>query len=65
MHMPGFKSSATTGVGAETGVGFDSSGYGAFADEDAGTAEEEDGGRRRQILDAALKHVVRARQCWP
>ncbi len=51
------------GTGAESGAGFDSSGYGAFADED--TDPVEDDGRRRQILDAALKHVVRARQCWP
>ena len=57
-------------AGADSGAGFDSSGYGAFADEDAGPAEQEDG-RRRQILDAALQHVVRqcsavlgsARQC--
>ena len=56
-----FTDTAAAGAGAESGAGFNSSGYGAFADEDPGPAEEHDG-RRRQILDAALKHVVRARR---
>ena len=42
--------------GSQAGAGFDSSAYGAFADE-AGPAEQDV--RRGQILEAALKHVVR------
>jgi hypothetical protein len=49
-------------TGAQSGAGFDSSGYGIHDDEDVadgGPAEGEGSAQRRQILDAALKHVVR------
>ena len=49
--------------GGQFGAGFDSSGYGIHDDEemdDAGSAEGS--AQRQQIMDAALKHVVRGQQ---
>ena len=49
-------------AGGQSGAGFDSGAYGtAFAEEEEEPAKED--GRRCQILEAALKHVVRLHDC--